>query len=57
MADEHLVVTYRDDYGGSGRVTRIYRGDVVVWTWAWHIDGPPSSDCLSLLRALGVSDG
>jgi len=56
MDDMGREVTLHDDYSGSGRVTQVFRGGVLAWTWAWHIDGPPSDDAMSLLRALGMHD-
>jgi len=53
MSKVHTV----DDYGGSGRVTLLYVNDVLIWTWAWHIDGPPSDDMLMLLNALQSIEG
>lgn len=55
MSDERLF-TLSDDCSGSGRVTRLVVNDTLVWTWAWHIDGPPSNDARGLLRALGMTD-
>lgn len=51
MSDNPDSLVVREDFSGSGRVTQVLLGGVLVWTWAWHIDGPPSSDLQSLLDA------
>ena len=56
MTDHSESLVVREDFSGSGRVTQVLLGGVLVWTWAWHIDGPPSSDLQSLLDALPTRD-
>lgn len=43
----------RDDYTGSGQVTLVEDDDLVIWSWAWHIDGEPSLETILLLEAIG----
>lgn len=45
-----------EDRSGSGRITQVFVDGAYVWSWAWHIDGPPSEETMSLLRALGVRE-
>ena len=45
-------IKINNDFGGGGKVTQVIIDDVLVWSWAWHIDGPPAPETIRLLEAL-----